>query len=98
MHYHASRPGPRSAASAPADPAVVKFEIERITGAELRRVGLRPADTGADDDVTAREVAFVSFRVGGEPSGEIVERVVVSVDEARHRCAQPRRELCGASA
>jgi hypothetical protein len=46
-----------------ADPAVVKFEIERITGADLCRFGQHPRDTIADHDVAAREQAFVTFRV-----------------------------------
>ena len=96
----ARAPGPRPwpAAGNHADPAVVKFEIERITSADLRRFGQHPRDTVADHDVAAGEQAFVAFRVGGEPSGEIVERIVVSVDEARHRGTQPRLELGGAGA
>src|SRR5437764_15482343 len=85
MHARAPGPRPRSAAGNHADPAVMKFEIERITGADFRCPGEDPRDTVADHDIAAGEQAFVAFRVGGEPSGEIVERVVVSIDEARHR-------------
>src|SRR5438105_2922335 len=88
MDARAPGPGPGSATGNHADPAVVKFEIERITGADLRRFGQHPRDTVADHDVTAREQAFVTFRVGGEPSGETIERVMVSVDEARHSGAE----------
>ena len=98
MDARASRPGPRSAAGNHADPAVVKFEIERIAGADLRRFSQHPRDTVADHDVTAGEQAFVAFRMGGEPSGEIVEQVVVSVDKTGHRGAQPRLELGSAGA
>ena len=98
MNAGAPGPGPRPAAGDHADPAVVKFEIERIASADLGSFGQHPRDTVADHDVAAREQAFVTLRVGGEPSGEIVERVMVSVDEARHRGAQPRRELGGAGA
>src|SRR4051812_46228002 len=88
MNTRAPRPGARPAAGHHADPAVVKFEIERIIGADLRRSGQNPRDTAADHDVAAREQAFVPFRVGGEPSGEIIERVMVPVDETRHRGAE----------
>jgi len=98
MHARAPGPRPRSAAGNHADPAIVKFEIERITGADLRRPGEDPRDTVADHDIAAREQTFVAFRMGGEPAGEIVERVEVLVDEAGHRGAQPRLELGGAGA
>jgi hypothetical protein len=98
MNAGAPRPGPRPAAGNRADPAVVKFEIEWIAGADFRRFGQNPRNTVADHDVAPREQAFVTFRVGGEPSAEIVERVMASVDKARHRIAQPGLELGGAGA
>src|SRR5580704_4173239 len=98
MHDDAPMPGPRPAAGNHAYPTVVKFEIERITSADLGRFGQHPRDTVANHDVTAGEQAFVAFRVGGEPSGEIVERVVVSVDKTGHCGAQPRLELGSAGA
>ena len=98
MHARAPGPRPWSAAGNHSDPAIVKFEIERITGADLRRPGEDPRDTVADHDIAAREQTFVAFRVGREPSGEIVEHVVVSVDKARHPGTQSRLELGGAGA
>ena len=98
MDARAPGPGPGSATGNHADPAVVKFEIERVTGADLRRFRQNAGDTVADHDIAAGEQAFVAFRVGREPSGEIVEHVVVSVDKTRHPGTQPRLELGGAGA
>jgi hypothetical protein len=98
MHAHAPGPGPRSAAGNHADPAVVKFEIEWIAGADFRDSGQHSRNTVADHDIAAGKQAFVAFRMGGEPSGEIIEGVMISIDEAPHRCAQSRLELGGAGA
>src|SRR5690242_8054693 len=82
-------PGSRSrpAAGHDTDPAVVKLEIEGVAGADLRRPRQDPRNTIADHDVAACEQAFVAFRMGREPSGEIIERAMASVDEAHHRGA-----------
>ena len=54
MDACAPGPGPRSAAGNHADPAVVKFEIQRIAGADLRGSGQNPRDTVAHHNVAAR--------------------------------------------
>src|SRR5438067_13286189 len=79
MHARAPGPRPWSAAGNHSDPPIVKFEIERITGADLRRPGGDPRATVADHDIAARDQTFVAFRMGGEPAGGIAERVVVWV-------------------
>ena len=53
-------------------------------------LGNDPRDAVANHDIAAREQAFVAFRMGGEPSREIVERVAAAADEAGHLGAQPR--------
>ena len=76
----------------------MKFEIERRAGADRRGLGDDPRNSVADHDIAPREQAFVAFRMSCEPSGEIVERVVVSIDEPSHRGAKARLDLGDSSA
>src|SRR5262249_7820358 len=94
----ASGPGTRLAAGDDTDPAVMEFEVERGTGIDCRRCRDDPRDRVADHDIAAGKQTFVALRVGREPPGEIVERVVVAVEKSRHRVTQPRFDICDASA
>src|SRR5262249_5442708 len=93
-----AHPGTCLAAGDDTDPAVMEFEVERGTGVDCRGGRDDPRGGVADHDVAAGEQTFVALRVGREPPGEIVERVVVAVEKSRHRVTQPRFDICDASA
>src|SRR6516225_8941289 len=86
-------PRPRFAAGDDANPAVVKFEIERRAGGDRLGCGDDACDRIAHHDVAARQQALMTFRMGGEAPGEIVDGLVLSGDCAGHRGAQPRLGL-----
>ena len=81
---------PRFATSDDPDPAVVKFEIERRAGGDRLRCSDDARDRVTDHDIAARQQALMAFRMGGEPAGEVVDRVMTAADEAGHRGKQPR--------
>ena len=76
----------------------MKFEIQRITGADLRGPSQNPRDPVAHHDVAAGEQTLVALRVSGQSAGEIIQRMPTSIDKTRHRGAQSRLELGGAGA
>ena len=86
-------PRPRFAAGDDANPAVVKFEIERRAGGDRLGCGDDACDRIAHHDVAARQQALMTFRMGGEAPGEIVSGLMFSGDSARDRGAQPRLGL-----
>jgi len=84
---------PRFAAGNDPNPAVVEFEIEGRAGGDRLGCGDDACDRIAHHDIAARQQALMTFRMGGEAPGEIVDGLVLSADSARQRCAQPRLGL-----
>jgi hypothetical protein len=76
----------------------MEFEIERRACVDRRGLRNDPRNSVADYDIPSGEQAFVAFRMGCQPSGEIVERVVVSIDKPSHGGAKARLDLADSSA
>ena len=76
---------PRFAAGNHTDPAVVEFEIERGAGVDFLRCRDDAGDSVAHHDIAARQKAFVAFRMGGEPSGKIIDTLMTAPQEGYHR-------------
>ena len=81
---------PRFAAGDDPDSAVVKFEVERRAGGDRLRCSDNARDRVADHDVAARQQTLVTFGMGRESPGEIVDLVMAATDEASHRGKQAR--------
>src|SRR5207253_1681707 len=69
-------------------PAVVEFEVERRARAYHGGFGHNFGGGIANHDIAARQEAFVALCVGGEPAGEIVDRVAAAADKASHCTAE----------
>lgn len=76
----------------------MEFEIKRRAGADRRGLGNNPRNSVADHDIAPSEQTFVAFRMSCQPSGEIVERMMASIDKPPHGGAKARLNLGDSSA